>query len=101
MKYVLYGFTLLYVVANMAAVGAALKKGGQNMTACMMAFGAAILACATFIQPGAWAFAAVGGLLICAAAFINGKRSGNFHLSHHIVRFCITAAIVVGYIVLK
>ena len=29
---------------------------------------------------------ATGCLLICAAAYANGSRSGNFHLSHHIVR---------------
>ena len=39
-----------------------------------------------------------GGLLICSAAYLNGKRSGNFHLSHHIIRGGIAVLLVVGFI---
>lgn len=39
---------------------------------------------------------ASGCLLICAAAYANGRRSGNFHLSHHIVRGIIAALLVAG-----
>lgn len=39
---------------------------------------------------------ASGCLLICAAAYANGRRSGNFHLSHHIVRGMIAALLVAG-----
>lgn len=40
--------------------------------------------------------AATGCLLICAAAYANGRRSGNFHLSHHIVRGIIAVLLVAG-----
>ena len=40
--------------------------------------------------------AAPGGLLICAAAYLNGKRSGSFHLSHHLVRGGIAILLVIG-----
>lgn len=40
--------------------------------------------------------AGIGCLLICAAAYANGRRSGNFHLSHHIVRGMIAALLVAG-----
>lgn len=39
---------------------------------------------------------ASGCLLICAAAYANGRRSGNFHLSHHIVRGIIAVLLVAG-----
>lgn len=40
--------------------------------------------------------AAAGCLLVCASAYANGRRSGNLHPSHHIVRGLIAALIVVG-----
>ena len=43
--------------------------------------------------------AATGCLLICAAAYANGRRSGNFHLSHHIIRGIIAVLLVVGVFV--
>lgn len=42
---------------------------------------------------------ATGCLLICVAACENGKRSGNFHLSHHIVRGGIAVLLVVGFLI--
>ncbi len=41
--------------------------------------------------------AAVCGFLpICFAAYLNGKRSGNFHPSHHIVRGIAALLLVAG-----
>ena len=40
-----------------------------------------------------------GCLLICAAAYENGRRSGNFHLSHHIVRGGIAVLLIIGFLV--
>ncbi len=39
---------------------------------------------------------ASGCLLICVAAYENGRRSGNFRLSHHIIRGIIAALLVAG-----
>lgn len=39
---------------------------------------------------------AVGCLLICVSAYENGRRSGNLHPSHHIVRGTIAALLVAG-----
>ena len=39
---------------------------------------------------------AVGCLLICVPAYENGKRSGNFHPSHHIVRGIAALLLVAG-----
>ena len=43
--------------------------------------------------------AATGCLLICASAYGNGKRSGNFHPSHHIVRGIIAVLLVAGVLI--
>ena len=40
---------------------------------------------------------AIGCLLICAAAYMNGRQSGNVHLSHHLVRGGIAVLLVVGF----
>lgn len=40
---------------------------------------------------------AAGFLLICAAAYENGRRSGNLHPAHHIVRGVIAVLLVVGF----
>ena len=39
---------------------------------------------------------AIGCLLICAAAYMNGRRSGNVHISHHLVRGGIAVLLVLG-----
>ena len=39
---------------------------------------------------------AIGCLLICAAAYMNGRRSGNVHLSHYLVRGGIAVLLVLG-----
>lgn len=44
-------------------------------------------------------FAAAGCLLICASAYANGRRAGNVHLSHHIVRGGIAVLFVIGFLI--
>ena len=41
--------------------------------------------------------AACGFLLVCFAAYLNGRRSGNVHLSHHLVRGGIAVLLVLGF----
>lgn len=44
--------------------------------------------------------AALGCALICVAAVWNGKRSGNFHIQHHIIRVALSLVLVAGFILL-
>lgn len=39
---------------------------------------------------------ATGCLLICFAAYLNGKRMGKIHVRHHIVRAAISVLLVAG-----
>ena len=40
-----------------------------------------------------------GCLLICAAAYANGRRSGSAHPSHHIVRGAVAVLLVAGVLI--
>lgn len=42
--------------------------------------------------------AGVGCLLICAAAYANGRYAGNVHLSHHIIRGIAAVLLVTGFV---
>lgn len=39
---------------------------------------------------------AVGCLLVCVSAYVNGRRSGRLHPSHHIIRGVVAALLVAG-----
>ena len=39
---------------------------------------------------------AIGCLLICIAAYMNGRRSGRVHLSHHLIRGGAAVLLVLG-----
>ena len=41
---------------------------------------------------------ASGCLLVCVPAYENGRRSGNLHVSHHIVRGAIAVLLVAGFL---
>ena len=40
---------------------------------------------------------AAGCLLVCGCAYANGRHSGSFHPSHHVVRGGIAALLVAGF----
>ena len=42
--------------------------------------------------------AGVGCLLICAAAYANGRYAGNVRLSHHIIRGIAAVLLVIGFV---
>ncbi len=42
----------------------------------------------------------LGCAAICGAALVNGIKSGNLHIQHHIIRFALSAALVTGFFLL-
>lgn len=104
MKYVLYVITALYAILSAFAAIVQMKTAKQKSTSLMMLGGGLILIITVILHilnlRYNWIAAVVGGILICAAAFINGKKSGNFHITHHIIRFIITLLLIIGYIML-
>lgn len=98
MRYIICGITVLYAVLSMFAAATQLKTATRKDTSVMMFCGGLILIIATVFKNADWIAAIIGGMLICIAAFLNGKRSGNFHISHHIIRFIITLLLVIGFV---
>lgn len=47
-----------------------------------------------------WIAALIGTAMICIAAVWNGKRNGNFHIQHHIIRIVLSSVLVIGFIFL-
>jgi len=97
-------FGVLHIIA--ACTQFRSKDPAARGFAVAMACGGLAAACAaiahlTGANPG-WTdalTAATGCLLICAAAYANGKRAGNVHLSHHIVRGAVAVLLVVGFVI--
>lgn len=104
MQYVLYILTALYAVLCVIAAVSQLKSTVKRDTPAMMLLGSVILLAAILFQIlwGAWGwlFVIAGGILIFLAAFQNGRRGGNFHMRHHIIRGVFTALLVLGFLLL-
>lgn len=98
-------FALLHIIASItqfkskdpAARGSALMMalGGMAVIAAavthLLGVGETIIAQATVLE------LLVGCGMVWFAAWLNGKRSEDFHLPHHIVRGGIAALLVVGF----
>ena len=97
-------FALLHIIAAVTQVKS--KDSAARSSASIMLCGSAALICSAAAHAhlvhdsaGAWIAAlpaACGFLLICFAAYLNGRRSGNVHISHHLVRGGIAALLVLG-----
>lgn len=98
MRYFICGITVLYAALSMFAAVTQLKSSTRKDTSIMMLCGGLLLVIATVFKNADWIVVIIGGILICIAAFLNGKRSGNLHISHHIIRFIITLLLVIGFI---
>ncbi len=104
MIYVVYAVTALYAVLSSAAALVQMKNSQEKIAPIIMLTGSIILITAIILHimqaPFSQAAAIAGGLAVCAAAFINGKKSGNFHAVHHVIRFIITVLLIIGFILL-
>lgn len=47
-----------------------------------------------------WVIALLGCIAICAAAIWNGKKSGQLHIRHHIIRIALSMLLIIGFAVL-
>lgn len=98
MRYFICGITVLYAALSMFAAVIQLKTAVHKDTSIMMLCGGLLLVIATVFTKADWIIVIIGGMLICITAFLYGKRSGNLHISHHIIRFILTLLLVVGFI---
>lgn len=104
MRIIVSVFAILFGGLHFIAGLTQLKSEGPAARglACAMACGGIALICAAIINwmghlyGGQDVVSAVTGcLLICVSAYANGKRSGSFHASHHIIRG-VLAVLIIG-----
>ena len=100
--------TILFALLNIIAAVAQFKSkdsAARGSASIMLCGGVALIcsAVAHLVYDGAGDWipvlpAACGFLLICVAAYLNGRRSGNVHVSHHLVRGGIAVLLVLGFL---
>lgn len=100
LHYVFYVLAVCYGLLSLFAALVQIKnlRGAEQAkkdSPLLMLWGGIML---PFSFGGWWgvAVALIGCICISVAAYTNGKRSGNFHKSHHIVRALLAAVIVLG-----
>ena len=91
------GLSLLASVIQM-------KKGKKRIRSFIMAAGSVLLLAAVVFNilhfSFDWSFALVGCIAICVAAILNGIKSENFHIQHHIIRGVLSVLLIIGFILL-
>ena len=96
-------FGLLHIIAAASQLGNKKKKKRYFTPWTMIIGGLLMIQAVVLCVFGSnldWASALLGGLFICFAAFMNGRRGGSMHKIHHIVRAVIAAALVIGFALL-
>lgn len=96
-------FALLHIAAAIAQLKS--KDPAARGSATMMTCGGIAVACAAIAHLAGGHIlhadalsTAVGSMLICFAACLNGKRAGKINPLHHIIRGGIAVLLVVGFI---
>lgn len=90
--------------AILSLIAAVSQRKTKETPHVIMASGAAVLLAAVVINVlnygFDWIIGLIGAGIICAAAIWNGKRSGNFHIQHHVIRIVLSILIVAGFVFL-
>lgn len=101
MKYVLCGAAVLYGLLHVYVSLAGQKQGKTKRDMFLAMFlGACLLTAAgvwALFRDLAWIPALIGCVLISLAAFVNGGRAGDRHLSHHLIRAAVHLLLVLGF----
>ena len=99
---VLVIFALLHIIAA-AAQFKSRDPAARGFAAAMACGGGSAIGAAISHLAGGMAgdigALSIAYLLICLAAYMNGRRSGNVRLSHHAVRGGIAALLVICFVV--
>ncbi len=104
LKYLVFAVTVVYALLPILAAGAQLRTAAKKDTSVLMILGGVLLLLSVGLELPAlwdgWLIAALGGVCVCVAAFLNGRRSGSFHLQHHVIRLALTLLLVIGFYML-
>lgn len=97
-------FGLLHLIASVTQFKS--KDPAARGSAALMSCGSVLLVSSAFAHlacgsSGDWmaalSAAVCGFLPVCFAAYMNGRRAGNVHLSHHVIRGGIAVLLVICF----
>ncbi len=104
MRILLCIISVAFGALSMAAALSRIKAKERELSHIIMSVGSLFLIGAVIfniLNLGIdWIAALIGVAMICIAAFWNGKRNGNFHIQHHIIRIALSFVLVIGFIFL-
>jgi len=104
MQYLLCAVASVYGVLSVIAACLQIKTVQKKDTPIAMLVGGVLMLAASAARIAgsslALCLSILGGIGISLAAWCNGKRSGNFHLSHHVIRLFLTVLLAVGFALL-
>lgn len=110
MRIVISVLAILFAALHIVAAAAQFRSkdaAARGSAALMLCGGVALIGTAAghiaYGGAGDWMIALGAGvcgfLPICFAAYLNGRRAGKVHPSHHIVRGVIAALLVIGFFI--
>ncbi len=104
MKIALCTVSVLFGALSMLAAFVQAKNEKKPVPAVIMTAGSLLLLaaviCNTAGQQADFIVALIGCIAICAAAIMNGVKSGQLHIQHHIIRIALSVILVVGFALL-
>lgn len=104
MKIALASVSILFACLSAFAALSRLRAEERCGSHILMLLGAFLLTAAAVCLLLGWQGkvlnAVLGCALICTAAVWNGKKSGNFHIRHHLVRLALSLILIAGFVLL-
>lgn len=104
MQVILWIVSVLFGGLSLIAAASQMKNENKSPSALMMITGSLLLIAAAVcnIVGQQWDFilALLGCAAICAAAIMNGIKSGQLHIPHHVIRITLSVLLIIGFAVL-
>lgn len=104
MRIILCIVSVLFGALSMTAAFSQVKSDQKPISAILMIIGSLLLLAAVICnileQRSDYMIALPGCVAICAAAIWNGKRSGQLHIQHHIIRIVLSIVLIIGFVAL-
>ena len=104
MRIILCIVSVLFGGLSMIAAFSQMKSEQKPVSAILMIAGSLLLLatvmCNILGQRIDYILALPGCIAICAAAIWNGKKSGQLHIQHHIIRIALSIILIIGFVVL-
>ena len=103
MQVILRIVSILFGGLSTLAAASQIKGKKKSVSALMMIAGSLLLIAAAICNMAGQRFdyilALPGCAAICAAAILNGIKSGQFHIQHHIIRIALSVLLIAGFVV--